>query len=137
MQQAKSNLKILLVDDFDMIRTLIKKSLVDLGLTNITEAVDGQDAWEKLDAANKEKAPFDVVFLDWNMPRMNGLDLLVKCRNSREYSVLPIIMITAEREQKAVMEALKAGVTDYIIKPFAPVQIFEKLKRHGIVKAAA
>ncbi len=128
---------ILVVDDFEMIRVLVKRSLMELGLNNVTEAVDGMDAFAKLTTAHQGHTPFQLIFLDWNMPRMNGIEFLKKCRESELFLNIPIIMLTAEREQKAVMEALKAGVTDYVVKPFAPKILLDKMSKHGLMDAKA
>lgn len=122
-------LKILLVDDFEMIRSLLKQALKQLGYTDLTEAVDGMDALEKINKACDSGQPFDLVFLDWNMPKMTGIEVVQKCKSEDKYKNLPFIMITAEREQKSVVTALKAGVSDYVIKPFSPRQLSSKIER--------
>lgn len=122
-------LKILLVDDFEMIRSLLKQALKQLGYTDLTEAVDGMDAIEKINKASDSGQPFDLVFLDWNMPKMTGIEVVQKCKSEDKHKNLPFIMITAEREQKSVVTALKAGVSDYVIKPFSPRQLSSKIER--------
>lgn len=122
-------LRILLVDDFEMIRSLLKQALKQLGYTDLTEAVDGADALEKLNKANESGQPFDLVFLDWNMPKMTGIEVVQKCKSDDNLKNIPFIMITAEREQKSVVTALKAGVSDYVIKPFSPRQLSSKIER--------
>lgn len=122
-------LKILLVDDFEMIRSLLRQALKQLGHTDLTEAVDGVDAMEKIAKAQEEGKPFDLVFLDWNMPKMTGIEVVQKCKAEANFKQIPFIMITAEREQKSVVTALKAGVSDYVIKPFSPRQLASKIER--------
>lgn len=122
-------LKILLVDDFEMIRSLLKQALKQLGYTDLTEAVDGVDALEKITSAKDSGQPFDLVFLDWNMPKMTGIEVVQKCKSDDALKNIPFIMITAEREQKSVVTALKAGVSDYVIKPFSPRQLSSKIER--------
>ncbi len=122
-------LRILLVDDFEMIRSLLKQALKQLGYTDLTEAVDGIDALEKINKAKESGQPFDLVFLDWNMPKMTGIEVVQKCKSDEGLKNLPFIMITAEREQKSVVTALKAGVSDYVIKPFSPRQLSSKIER--------
>lgn len=122
-------LKILLVDDFEMIRSLLKQALKQLGYTDLTEAVDGLDAMEKISSAKEAGHPYDLVFLDWNMPKMSGIDVVRKCKADEAFKQIPFIMITAEREQKSVVMALKAGVADYVIKPFSPRQLASKIER--------
>ncbi len=124
-----SKLKILIVDDFEVMRFNMKKILKNLGLEQVTEAVDGQDAWEKIQAATAEAIPFDIVFLDWNMPRMSGLEVLVNCKKDEKYKSTPIIMTTAEREQKSIIAALSSGASDYIVKPFNAAVVQEKLSK--------
>lgn len=122
-------LKILLVDDFEMIRSLLKQALKQLGHTDLTEAVDGIDALEKITKATESGQPYDLVFLDWNMPKMTGIEVVQKCKSDPNLKDIPFIMITAEREQKSVVTALKAGVSDYVIKPFSPRQLSSKIER--------
>jgi two-component system chemotaxis response regulator CheY len=122
-------LKILLVDDFEMIRSLLKQALKQLGHTDLTEAVDGLDALEKITKATEAGQPYDLVFLDWNMPKMTGIEVVQKCKADPNLKAIPFIMITAEREQKSVVTALKAGVSDYVIKPFSPRQLSSKIER--------
>jgi two-component system, chemotaxis family, chemotaxis protein CheY len=110
--------KILIVDDFDIIRANLKKIANQLGIKNIQEAADGVIAWEKLNKVENLNEPFDLIFLDWNMPRMNGLELLLEIKKSEALKNIPIIMTTAEREQKSVITALSSGASDYIVKPF-------------------
>ena len=125
----KKQLKILIVDDFEMIRSLLKQALRQLGYTDLDQAVDGIDACEKIIRAKDSGSPFDLVFLDWNMPRMTGIEVVEKCKSDESMKSLPFIMITAEREQKSVVTALKAGVSDYVIKPFSPNQLANKIQR--------
>jgi two-component system chemotaxis response regulator CheY len=122
-----NNLKILIVDDFEMIRTVIKKELTSLGFTNFEEASDGQEAFSKLKSAKEMDAPFDLVFCDWNMPVMTGIDLLKKCRKTPGLILLPFIMVTAESESENVIMALKMGANDYIIKPISPEVLKKKI----------
>jgi two-component system chemotaxis response regulator CheY len=122
-------LRILLVDDFEMIRSLLKQALKQLGYTDLSEAVDGEDALAKITQAKTDGQNFDIVFLDWNMPKMTGIEVVQKCKGNEELKDIPFIMITAEREQKNVVAALKAGVSDYVIKPFSPKQLGSKIER--------
>lgn len=122
-------MKILIVDDFEVMRFNMKKILKNLGLEVVTEAVDGQDAWEKIQAAADDGNPFDVIFLDWNMPRMSGLEVLVNCKKDEKYKKTPVIMTTAEREQKSIIAALSSGASDYIVKPFNAAVVKEKLAK--------
>lgn len=124
----KATTKFLVVDDFSNMRKIIKKVLSDLGYTNAVEAVDGQNAYQLMVESSKTSAPFEFVIADWNMPNMSGLELLKRCRNEEPFKKIPFMMVTAESEQTQILEALKVGVTEYVIKPFSPVKLKEKLE---------
>jgi len=115
--------KILVVDDMKTVRKLVSMALKENGYANITEAENGVDAWNKLNA----QPDFGVIISDWNMPEMTGLDLLKKVREAPPFSKLPFIMLTAESESQQVLAAVQAKVTNYVVKPFTNVQILEKL----------
>jgi len=123
-----NSIRILIVDDFVMIRSLLKTSLANLGLRNVYEARDGFEAHDKIVTAFKDKNPYHIVFLDWNMPNMNGLELLQKCRAQSEFNSLDFIMMSAEQEAKKVLQALDAGATDFIIKPFTSEDLVKKVE---------
>lgn len=122
-----SKSKILIVDDMNMFRMMVKQALGTLEYKNVTEAVDGQAAFTALEQALEEKAPFDLVISDWNMPKMKGLDLLKKIRGSAWGKELPFIMLTAEAEKENVIQAMKEGVDMYMIKPFNVDTLRQKL----------
>lgn len=109
--------KILLVDDFEIVRRVIRDSLEKIGLTTIEEADDGLKAMAMLNSALQSGTPYSIVFCDWNMPGMTGLEVLIECRKSESFKTLPFVMVTAESEQDAMIAAIQAGATDYIIKP--------------------
>ncbi|MEN9723960.1 MAG: hypothetical protein RJB38_1946 [Pseudomonadota bacterium] len=117
--------KVLVVDDMLTMRKLVSKTLREIGLTEITEASDGVLAWE---AIEKAAPPIELVISDWNMPNCTGMDLLKKIRGSSKHAALPFIMVTAEAEQHQVVEAVKAGVSNYVVKPFTPEALREKLE---------
>jgi len=119
----ENTLKILLVDDSTTMRRIQKNQLGGLGITDIIEAENGQEALT-VAAANM---PIDYMFLDWNMPIMNGLDCLTSLRADPTYKDLKIIMCTSESEKTRVLEALKAGANNYIVKPFDADALKEKL----------
>lgn len=116
------NIKILVVDDFATMRQIVKKSLGALGFHNITEASDGVDALEKL-----EKDQFGFIISDWNMPNMMGLDFLKNVRSKDKYKAIPFLMVTAEAKRENVIEAARAGVSQYIVKPFTVESLQEKI----------
>ncbi|MBN1850790.1 MAG: chemotaxis response regulator CheY [Deltaproteobacteria bacterium] len=119
-----TSMKILVVDDFATMRRIVKGVLKQLGFTNIIEAEDGTTALEEL---KKEKV--GLIVSDWNMPNMSGLDLLKAVREDGGLKAIPFLMVTAEGQKENVVEAVKAGVSNYIVKPFTPETFNEKLKK--------
>jgi two-component system chemotaxis response regulator CheY len=105
-------------------RRIIKNTLVRLGFRDLLEAENGAQAWEVL----TQNPDMSVLITDWNMPEMNGLELVKKVRAEQRYSDLPIIMVTTEGGKTEVITALKAGVNNYIVKPFTPDVLKEKLE---------
>ncbi|HUU41447.1 MAG TPA: chemotaxis response regulator CheY [Desulfatiglandales bacterium] len=118
------NMRVLVVDDFATMRRIIKNVLRQIGFTNITEADDGKTAISEL---KNEK--YDLILSDWNMPGMSGLELLNEVRSDNELKNLPFVMITAEAKKEHIIEAVKAGVTSYVVKPFTAETVGEKLKK--------
>lgn len=123
------NSKFLIVDDFATMRKIIKKVLTELGYTNIEEAEDGKPAMQMMVEALERGSPVDVVISDWNMPVMSGLDLLRACRSDSRFKTVPFMLVTAESEQKNILEAAKAGVSDYVVKPFNSNTLKAKLEK--------
>lgn len=121
--------KILVVDDMSTMRKILKNMLNKMGHQNIQEAEDGQPAWEMIQNAHKDGQPFDFIVSDWNMPVMSGLELIKKIRESEEFKALPFLMVTAEAEQSNVVIAVKAGVSNFIVKPFSAVTLKEKIDK--------
>lgn len=117
--------KVLVVDDMLTMRKIVMRSCRDLGFSDIVEAPDGSKAWDILSAAG---AGFGLVISDWNMPICTGLDLLKKVRADEKLNKTPFVLLTAESEVAQVTEALKAGVDNYIIKPFTPETLQKKLE---------
>jgi len=115
-------MKILLVDDSRTIRSIQRKSLAGIGMTDVTEAADGLEAL----ASIKAERP-DLILVDWNMPNMDGIALVRKVRETDK--ALPMIMVTTEAEKSSVMEALKAGVNNYVVKPFTANTLAEKINQ--------
>jgi len=119
-----TSMKVLVVDDFTTMRRIIKGVLKQLGFSNIIEAEDGSLALEEL-----KKEEIGLIVSDWNMPNMSGLDLLKAVRGDENLKNTPFIMVTAEGQKENVVEAVKAGVSSYIIKPFTPETFGVKLKK--------
>jgi len=118
-----TDMKILVVDDFSTMRKIVKGILKKLDFTNIEEADDGAAALQKLNADK-----FDLIVSDWNMPNMSGLELLKAIRSSQELKEIPFLMVTAEAKKDNIIEAVKAGASNYIVKPFTEEVIQKKLE---------
>ncbi|MCP4272387.1 MAG: chemotaxis protein CheY [Gammaproteobacteria bacterium] len=118
------NMKILIVDDFSTMRRIIKNLLRDLGFTNTSEADDGLTALPMLQQGN-----FDFLVTDWNMPGMEGIELLKKVREDEELNSLPVLLVTAEAKKEQIVEAAQAGVNGYIVKPFTSGTLKEKIDK--------
>lgn len=123
------NTKFLVVDDFATMRKIIKKTLTELGFTDIAEADDGATAWPLIEQAHTQGQPFGFVISDWNMPKMQGIELLKNCRADNRFRSVPFMLVTAESEQKQILEAAKAGVSDYVVKPFNSETLRQKLEK--------
>lgn len=118
------NMKILVVDDFSTMRRIIKNLLRDLGFNNTQEADDGLTALPKLQSGD-----FDFLVTDWNMPGMQGIDLLKAVRADPRLASLPVLMVTAEAKKEQIVEAAQAGVNGYIVKPFTAGTLKEKIDK--------
>lgn len=118
------DMKILIVDDFATMRRIIKNILKQLGYNNVDEADDGTTALTKLKSGS-----FDFVITDWNMPNMSGLDLVKAIRGDEALKQLPILMVTAEAMKENIIQAVKAGVNNYIVKPFTADVMKEKIDK--------
>ncbi len=125
----KADMKILIVDDMATMRKIIKNMLVQIGFTNLAEADDGATAWPLIEAGVASGKPFEFIISDWNMPQMSGLDLLKKIRETESLKKLPFLMVTAEAEQGNVVIAVKAGVSNFIVKPFSALTLKEKIDK--------
>ncbi|MGD0590172.1 MAG: response regulator [Bacteroidota bacterium] len=122
-----ASIKILIVDDSITIRRIITNALKTVGFTDTIEASNGKEALEKLPSGK-----VDFIITDWNMPEMNGLDFIKIVRSNPLYSSMPILMITTRGTEHDVVEALQAKVNSYIMKPFTPQELKEKIE--GILK---
>ena len=119
-----TSIRVLVVDDFATMRRILKNILKQLDFKNLVEADDGTTAWEVLEGQD-----IDLIISDWNMPKMSGIDLLKKVRASDKYKKIPFLMVTAEAQKQNVLEAVQAGVSNYVVKPFTAEAIFEKLDK--------
>jgi two-component system chemotaxis response regulator CheY len=129
MAAFNPKMRILVVDDMNTMRKIIKGMLQKMGCDNITEADDGNPAWSLIQEAHAAGRPFEFIISDWNMPGMTGIDLLKNVRSKDEFKKVPFLMVTAEAEQSNVVIAVKAGVSNYIIKPFNPETLKGKIDK--------
>ena len=116
------DMKILIVDDFATMRRIVRNVLRQIGFTNMVEADNGKNALKIL-----KKENIDLILCDWNMPEMPGIDLLKTLRSEDELKSIPFVMVTAEAQKDNIIEAVKAGVNSYIVKPFTAETVSEKL----------
>lgn len=115
-------MKILVVDDSSTMRRIIKNTLSKLGYDDLLEAEDGQDALKKM-------AGVELLITDWNMPNMDGLTLVKSVRSNPAFKDVPIIMVTTEAAKTEIIEAVKAGVNNYVVKPFTHDVLKEKIEQ--------
>jgi two-component system chemotaxis response regulator CheY len=120
------SVKALIADDSGVMRKIIVRAANAAGIQDITEAVDGQEAIDKFKAEQ-----FDLVLTDWNMPNKSGLEVIQEIRG--QGSKVPIIMVTTEGEKASVLQAIEAGVTDYLMKPFEAQALLEKVEKLALV----
>ena len=118
------SMKILVVDDFSTMRRIIRNLLRDLGFNNTSEADDGTSALPMLRGAD-----FDFLITDWNMPGMQGIDLLKAVRSDEKLASLPVLMVTAESKRDQIILAAEAGINGYVVKPFTAVTLKEKIDK--------
>jgi two-component system chemotaxis response regulator CheY len=130
--RVQPNLNFLVVDDFSTMRRIIKNLLHDLGYANVIEADDGNTALPLLREGN-----VDFLITDWNMPGMPGLELLKQVRADARLAKMPVLMLTAEAKREQIVEAVQAGVSGYVIKPFTAATLKEKIDKILAARAAA
>lgn len=121
---VNKDMKILIVDDFSTMRRIVKNLLRDLGFTNTSEADDGLTALPML-----QSGKYDFLVTDWNMPGMQGIDLLKAVRSDPNLASLPVLMVTAESKKDQIVEAAQAGVNGYVVKPFTATTLKEKIDK--------
>jgi two-component system chemotaxis response regulator CheY len=115
---------IITVDDSSTMRRIIKNTLTKLGFTNVLEAANGV---EGLDVLAKNEV--DMIITDWNMPEMDGLTFVKTLRSKEEYKDTPILMVTTEAAKEDILTALRSGVNNYVVKPFTPDTLQEKVNK--------
>lgn len=116
------NMRVLVVDDIQVMRSHILNMLRDLKIINTSQASDGKQALDLLKILE-----FDLIISDWNMPNVNGLELLQTVRKDKHNKLIPFLMVTAENKKEYIIEAIKAGVNNYIGKPFTAETLKKKL----------
>ena len=121
-----ANTPILVVDDMSAMRKILKTLLSQLGYKNVDEAEDGKQALEKL---RQNPNRYGLVITDWNMPNMTGIELVQAIRNDEKLKHLPVLMVTAEAKKENVLTAIKAGVNNYIVKPFTAETLKQKIEQ--------
>ena len=119
---ADPSMKIMVVDDMSTMRRIVKNLLKQLGFANVDEAENGQEALIKLRADK-----FGFVVSDWNMPVMSGIELLRAIRADEGLKAIPVLLVTAEAQKENIIEAVQAGVSNYVVKPFTAETLQEKM----------
>ncbi|HEX2902120.1 MAG TPA: response regulator [Jatrophihabitans sp.] len=125
----------LVVDDSRAMRMILRRILSQVGFT-VTEAGDGLEALAALAELQQQQQTPEVALIDWNMPNLNGLELIKEIRRRPELSRMTLMMVTTEGEQAQIVRALAAGAHEYVIKPFTPDAILEKLELLGVLPLA-
>lgn len=132
MALGRPDMKILVVDDFPTMRRIVKTLMRQNGYTNFVEAEDGAQGLKML----AEQPDIEFIVSDWNMPNMTGLEFLKAVRADARYKHLPFLMVTAEAEKENIIEAVKNGVSNYIVKPFTGATLQEKIAKVFAAKKA-
>ena len=125
-------MKVLVVDDFGTMRKIVRNVLKQIGLPDVAEAEDGKQALEIL-----RRETIDLIISDWMMPVMTGIEFFQACKGDGDLKKVPFIMVTAEAAKENVIEAIKAGVDNYIVKPFTPDKLQEAITKAKAKAAAA
>lgn len=124
-----NNIKVLVVDDFELARSLLRNALGDIGVKDVEEADNGATALERMDKAFSDGQGYDIVFSDWHMPEMTGYDFLRACKDDPKFQHIPFVMVSAESETEAIVEALKSGATDFLSKPISRDNLSRKIEK--------
>lgn len=117
--------KILIVDDMLAMRKIVKKLCIEIGFSDFVEAPNGAIAWEALSPSTSSVG---LIISDWNMPIMTGIEFLKKVRADENFKSIPFVMVTAEGEKHQIAEAVAAGVSNYVVKPFSAPMLAEKIE---------
>lgn len=124
----KAGMKILLADSSHGNRQAVKKMLGDIGFKNVIEAMDGEKAWEKLEAS-KDGSPVELIICDWDLPKTPGLDLLKKVRADDVLKTSKFLMVVGDAAQQNIVIAVKSGVNNVMVRPFAANTLIEKISK--------
>lgn len=132
-----NSIRVIVVDDLDSFRECMRDLLIEIGIKNIVESFDGEDAWNKILIEAKGTDSFDLIISDINMPRMTGIDLLKQVRAFKKTNPTSFVLVSTENEQEIVFTALGLGISDYLIKPWQKAPTKEKLLKvlHKIINA--
>ncbi|MDK9793284.1 response regulator [Vibrio sp. D431a] len=117
-------MKILVIDDFPTMRKIIRSLLGELGYTDIDEAADGLEGLKAMRSAS-----YDLVVSDWNMPTLNGVEMVQQMRKMPDLKDIPVLMVTAEAKREQIIYAAQSGVNGYIVKPFTGATLKEKIDK--------
>ncbi|MBN63889.1 MAG: hypothetical protein CME20_21240, partial [Gemmatimonadetes bacterium] len=125
-------MKVLIAEDSNTMRGIVREMMRRLGYDDVIEAADGREAWERLN-----EQPFDLLLTDWNMLQMSGLELLQKVRGTPDMASLPVVMLTTRNNKEDIVSAVKAGINNYVTKPCKPTQLKDKIDKaliHAVKK---
>lgn len=120
--------RILLAEDTEITRAILKQMLGKLGYKRVTEVDNGVAAWDEIERSIRSQSPYRLLIIDWNMPQMNGIELLKKLQSFEETRSMSFILLTSNTEKEQVVEAIQSGVSVYIAKPFPAAVLEKKLK---------
>lgn len=129
VSEIAPHLRILIVDDHMIMRNMIQKNLRSLNAQSIEMAVNGEEALQKIQSAANESTPYHIIFLDWHMPGVEGIKVLEECQSDDLLKDTAIIMLTAEQEQKSILQALESGAVSYLVKPVSEETFVETFKK--------
>lgn len=118
LSKTLSKLNVLVVDDMEAIRSMVKACLRNMGIENVSTAINGEYAWKGL-----QTRKIDLIVSDWDMPKLTGVEFLKLVRNSNEHKHIPFLMLTATSDKSRVVNAIHAGTSDYLTKPFQPKEL--------------